>query len=198
MGRMADLHDHIEDAERDRRRATAPARHADDQRLLDDLDARGVSPILARKIAEYIGWAAEKVPNDDTALADLAEETALADLLGQCDADPDNPTELAMARKQAAYARRLWVNYGFLVNNLHRNLYRLDRKTKGAKRHKRRPHVTLDKLTPHQNAEAERMWLEGATHGLTWHEARLVRARENGAVYRRVHRILKLAAKMST
>lgn len=161
-----------------------------DPALVRALDEIGVTPILARLIALHASRNQITVTPDN--VADLAEAAALADLMTRCDVDPTKRQEMRRARNQARYARSLNVNYRYLVSTLRRDLDRLDRLQLAKRRHRSRPHRSVQKLSPQDNAAAERLWMAGEHHGLTWSQARQTRPRANSAVYRRVHRILKL------
>ena len=173
------------------------------------LQRRGVTPILSRLIArDNAAWQAVL---DGEPLEDVAERVCLEDLMTSLEFDSDgypgadepdltkDPEVLAIVRKQATYARKLYINYKYLRRNLDRNVDRLTRRrNKRYRPRRRRPHYSLGTLLPKQRQEAEQIWKSGACHGLTLHQAIYVSARDNPAVYRRVHRVLNKALEMST
>ena len=174
--RMAAMHDYLYDLQRD---ADAPPEPPDPD--LAALSKQGVTPLLAAAMLECPRRAC---------IEDWAEAAALAALIEDCDVNRKSPEEMALARKQAAYARKLHINFTYLRRNLNRNLKRLHERREGKRRRARRPHVSLGTLTPEQRERAERLWANGPTGGLTWQGAMRTHARESPAVYRRVHRIL--------
>lgn len=188
---MATLHDWIEDIRREGQRAPG-TRHA----WARAMEAQGASPKLAGMMAELV-WMGEA--DLDAPLRDTAEQAALGELVERCNVDTEDAQEMALARKQAGYARVLNIRFGYLVANLKRDLARLDARRSGGRRVRRpRPHYSLGTLTPAQRRRAEQLWAAGPTHGLSWHEAMLTSAREDPAVYRRAHRIIEKARQVST
>lgn len=191
--KMATVHDWIED----QRQADLEAASNPEHGAMRELARQGVTPFLARLIRER-----DTTRPCGPTLEDQAEAAALDHLVGVFGIDRRNKREMAMARKQAEYARKLTVNFGFLETNLRRNLRRnrkrLDRKQKEYRPRNRRAHACFGILSPRQRQEAEQLWADGANHGLTWAEAMRTKPRENYAVYQRVRRILGLVTRMST
>jgi len=187
--RMAEIHDWLWHGEAQDQQAVSPG---DKRRMeeLDELERRGVTPILARLILRERG-ADDNWPLSKGELQRKAAEVALADLIGFADVDPNDKQEMRLARKQARYARKLYINYRYLERNLRRNLARLDARRSGRRRRRRRPHSCLGTLTPTQRRLAEELWDTGANHELTLHQAMYAKFRDNPAVYMRCHRILK-------
>lgn len=188
MAEWRSVGDWLEDRRQaDKRRAEEP----EDPHItrMRELGTRGVTPRLAALIY-WSDYYAEDMSEE--ALRDAAEAVTFKWLA--IGVDPDDSEEVAICRRQARYARNLYVNMKFLERNVDRDIQRLwKRRTIGDRRRRRRPHSALGVLTWEQRARAEYLWRSGAHHGLSFHRAMYVSARDDPAVYRRVHRILRQA-----
>ena len=153
------------------------------RRMLLALYNAGVTPLLAGAMLDW-------PPRES--IQDWAEEAALHALIVLCRVDEESPGEMALARTQARYARKLKINFAFLEKNLDRNLARRPYGPIRRRKH-HRPHAFLGVMTWWQRAAARELWEGGKTHGLTFHRACCTTVEGNEAVYRRAHRVIKQA-----